>query len=124
MQFGRRAVKPLLTAVREGPAERVRRELERDARGDFKRMRGFVQGGGLSALQDVEVVALAQELDERTYVAMRVNGFVRAYRERSLNALVELSDPSSLNELRTIARQATLSAELREAVSEALRKIE
>lgn len=124
VQFGQRAVKPLLTVVREGPPDRVRRELQRDARADFKRLRDFVQGDGLSALQDADVVAAAQELDERTYVAMRVDGFARAYRERSLNALVVLSDRSSLNELRVIARQPTLSVELQEAVSEAIRKIE
>ena len=124
VQFGRRAVKPLLTATRQGPPDRVRRELQRDAHADFKRLRSFVRGGGLSALEDVDVVRSAQDLDERTYVAMRVDGFARAYRERSLNALAELSDRSSLDELRAIARQPTLSAELRVAVSEAIRKIE
>ncbi len=118
--FGPDATPPLLRALREGPAAEERSKLERAAADDFRRLRGYLEEGGLRGLEEQDVREAALALDEKTYTGMRVRGFVQSYRERALNALLRLDDPSVRKELEDYLGRA--DEEIRRWLEEALRQ--
>lgn len=121
--FGATAVPLLRVAVQEGPDANERAQLERDAIADFQRLRVHLKEGGLRDVREPDVRSSAERLDEKTYVAMRLRGFVAGYQERAVNALVALEKPEAVAALREMAADPKLSAELKQAVEEALARV-
>lgn len=122
LRFGNDAVPSLLRVVAEGPETEIVEAAERDARGDFAASRKFLADGGLEGLEDGNVREMAQGMSEETYVAQRVRGLDAAYRQRALNALVELRSPSAIEQLAEIG-QTTDDEALRAWIGEAVAKL-
>lgn len=120
--LGDEAVPVLAEAVRQGPPATLREEVQGDAAQDFDRLRSFVEEGGLEAIQEDEVVRLAQELDRSTYVAMRLRSFDRPYRERALKALAVMDSAKARASLEQLAEDPNLDPDLAEQASAALRR--
>lgn len=120
LELGDRAVPILVEAVRLGPSDELREQVRSQAAEDFERLRRLVDQGGLDAIEEEEVVRLAEELDRSTYVEMRLRSFERPYRERALNALVAMKNPSARKSLGELASDPSLDPDLAEQAAEAL----
>ena len=121
--LGETAVPVLIDAVRIGPPPDVRRAVEQDATSDFKRQREFLDRGGLQQLGNEAVAQKARELDEPSYVAMRVRSVVRGHQERALNALVEIRSSASADVLEKTAAEPGIDEDLRPAIRAAATQI-
>lgn len=121
VELGDRAVPILAQAVRQGPPPELREEVEADAEKDFETLRALVEGGGLEAVEEQEVVRLAEELDRATYVEMRLRSLERPYRERALNALAAIDSPAARESLEELGQDPRLDPALAERAREALR---
>ena len=122
--LGQEAVPMLVEAVRQGPPSSLREELEADAARDFERLSALVREGGLDAVEEEEVVQMAEELDRATYVSMRLQSFERPYRERALNALGAIDAPEARAALEKIAADRSLDEELIQRAKEALEAVD
>ncbi|MDH3522116.1 MAG: hypothetical protein OES32_00890 [Acidobacteriota bacterium] len=122
LRFGDAAVEPLLRIVAAGPDTEILEAAERDARDDFAASRRFLADGGLEGLDDDLVRELAESMSEDSYVDQRVRGVDSAYRQRALNALVELGSTGTGERLAAVAEQ-TEDAALREWIEEAIGRL-
>jgi hypothetical protein len=98
LELGQEAVPSLVRALREGPTVDERSRVERQAAEDFRGVWTYLDEGGLEELEEEDVREAALALEESAYTAMRVAGLVKSYRERALNALLQL-DASALEGL-------------------------
>lgn len=124
VSFGQPAVAVLQQAVLTGPGKEERTVLERDAAADYKRLRDFLAQGGLEELEEDDVRTAAQELDEATYIRMRVEGFAQAFVERAVNALVALKKEGGKKGLEKVMAEPGLTDESAELVREALEQMD
>lgn len=113
LNLGDAAIPLLLVALGSGPSEEARGELRRGASRDYKKMRTFLERGGLDALKNEDIRKGARDLNEDTYVTMRMTGFVRGYRERALNALIALGNKNVIDSLEKIQKQQDIDDALK-----------
>ena len=116
-----RAIPILQRAVKEGPPAEEREALLANARNDCARLKAYVAEGGLRDLKNADVVKAARELDEGACVAMRVDGFDRAWRERGINGLAAIGGHAATTALDALARSTDLEPELRARAAEGRR---
>jgi hypothetical protein len=114
-----RAIPALQSAVEEGPPAEQREALLATARTDCARLKAYVAEGGLRGLRNPDVVKAAGELDEEACVAMRVDGFDRAWRERGINGLAAIGGRRATTALDALAHSTHLAPELRERAAQA-----
>ena len=101
----RAAAALFLEALKNGLSPSERAGLAHDAAEEYPRLAGFMEGGSLSS---------------DAFVRQRVESAERGRRERALNALGRMRNPEILGELKKIARQPGLPADLRKAVEKAI----
>lgn len=118
--FGDEVIPLLLDAVEKGPSSQAQDQLRKSAKEDFSRIQKFIKDGGLQDLEDREVAKDAEQMDENTFVEMRLTSFVRGYQERALNALKELNNPSVINQLINISNGKDFPEDLKKRVKEAI----
>jgi hypothetical protein len=107
----------LIEAAREGPPERLRRELDEQARRDWESRRRLLDGGGATFLSDADRRTLQQESADAYVIKTRAQ-FAAGYRQRAIGGLGAIASDDALRALDETAK--TGSSDLRSAATDAL----
>jgi hypothetical protein len=113
---GRGAYAILWSALRHGPTEAERAAVRDSSRATFARLRHFLEQDGLGKAGQEEVRKAALTLEESTYVGLEMAGFVDAYHERALNAVIALQAPYARDSLEQIVNHPALPTRVRDLI--------
>lgn len=90
-----KALSILSTALLTGPDRKLKTLFNKQVEQDYQKLRKHLDNGGLSRLENKDVLKAAMQLDKEKYLARREQEYQRVYQERALQILAKINSGAS-----------------------------